>query len=67
MIDFLKEQPAQSLNRFVLLDGKGWITAAVNSALRERIELTADTRNARVIFRAAGYETSLPASCLHRC
>jgi len=60
MIDFLKAQPAQSLHRFVLLDAQDWMTPAVNSALWEQIDRTADTRDARVIFRTAGSDTPLP-------
>jgi S-adenosylmethionine-diacylglycerol 3-amino-3-carboxypropyl transferase len=60
MIDFLKAQPAQSLHRFVLLDAQDWMTSEVNAALWEQIDRTADTRDARVIFRTAGSDTPLP-------
>ena len=60
LLDFLKEQPAQSLDRFVLLDAQDWMTAEQLSALWTEIDRTADNSDARVIFRTAGTETPLP-------
>jgi S-adenosylmethionine-diacylglycerol 3-amino-3-carboxypropyl transferase len=54
MIDFLKSQPTQSLNRFVLLDAQDWMTPDMLAALWTQIDRTADSRDARVIFRTAG-------------
>jgi S-adenosylmethionine-diacylglycerol 3-amino-3-carboxypropyl transferase len=60
MIDFLKAQPAQSLNRFVLLDAQDWMTPDVLAQLWTEIDRVADSRDARVIFRTAGPDTILP-------
>ena len=60
LIDFLKEQPAQSLNRFVLLDAQDWMSPPMLTSLWEQIDRTADTRDARVIFRTAGTGSPLP-------
>ncbi len=58
--DFLKEQPAHSLNRYVLLDAQDWMNADQLTQLWREIDRTADTRDARVIFRTAGADSPLP-------
>ncbi|HUO01411.1 MAG TPA: DUF3419 family protein [Rhizomicrobium sp.] len=60
LLDFLKEQPAQSLNRFVLLDAQDWMTPVQLAELWREIDRTADSRDARVIFRTAGEASPLP-------
>jgi len=60
LIDFLRGEPAGSLNRFVLLDAQDWMTPQVNSELWAQIDRTADSRDARVIFRTAGADSPLP-------
>jgi S-adenosylmethionine-diacylglycerol 3-amino-3-carboxypropyl transferase len=60
MTDFLAEQPARSLHRYVLLDAQDWMTAEQMTALWTQIDRTADERDARVIFRTAGSESPLP-------
>jgi S-adenosylmethionine-diacylglycerol 3-amino-3-carboxypropyl transferase len=57
LLDFLKAQPAQSLDRFVLLDAQDWMSPAQLQELWREIDRTANSRDARVIFRTAG-ETS---------
>jgi S-adenosylmethionine-diacylglycerol 3-amino-3-carboxypropyl transferase len=60
MIDFLKSQPAQSLDRFVLLDAQDWMSPAQMTALWAEIDRTAHSSDARVIFRTAGESSPLP-------
>ena len=60
LTDFLKSQPPQSLHRYVLLDAQDWMTPDVLAALWNEIDRTADTRDARVIFRTAGPDSPLP-------
>jgi len=60
LLDFLKAQPAQSLDRFVLLDAQDWMTSAQLAALWREIDRTAHSRDARVIFRTAGEASPLP-------
>jgi S-adenosylmethionine-diacylglycerol 3-amino-3-carboxypropyl transferase len=60
MTDFLKDQPARSLHRFVLLDAQDWMTPDVLTALWTQIDRTADEKDARVIFRTAGPDSPLP-------
>jgi S-adenosylmethionine-diacylglycerol 3-amino-3-carboxypropyl transferase len=60
LTDFLKSQPPQSLHRYVLLDAQDWMTPDVLAALWREIDRTADTRDARVIFRTAGPDSPLP-------
>ncbi len=60
LIDFLKEQPAHSLHRFVLLDAQDWMTPDTLAQLWREIDRTADNRDARVIFRTAGEDSPLP-------
>jgi len=60
MTDFLKEQPARSLHRYVLLDAQDWMTPEQATALWTEIDRTADGSDARVIFRTAGKDSPLP-------
>lgn len=60
MTDFLAEQPARSLHRYVLLDAQDWMTPDQLSALWTQIDRTAHETDARVIFRTAGVESPLP-------
>jgi len=68
LISFLKDQPSQSLHRFVLLDAQDWMSAAVLEELWTEIDRTAASSDARVIFRTAGgdslLERKLPATLL---
>lgn len=60
LIDFLSHQPAHSLNRYVLLDAQDWMTPQQLSELWAQIDRTADTKDARVIYRTAGPDPMLP-------
>ena len=60
LIEFLKTQPPASLHRYVLLDAQDWMTPDVLAALWQEIGRTADSNDARVIFRTAGEESPLP-------
>jgi S-adenosylmethionine-diacylglycerol 3-amino-3-carboxypropyl transferase len=60
LTDFLGEQPAQSMHRYVLLDAQDWMNADQLTALWREIDRTADARDARVIFRTAGPDSPLP-------
>jgi S-adenosylmethionine-diacylglycerol 3-amino-3-carboxypropyl transferase len=60
LTDFLEAQPLQSLNRYVLLDAQDWMNKDQITALWREIDRTADTRDARVIFRTAGPDSPLP-------
>jgi S-adenosylmethionine-diacylglycerol 3-amino-3-carboxypropyl transferase len=60
MTDFLSQQQARSLHRFVLLDAQDWMTSEQMTALWTEIDRTADDEDARVIFRTAGTDTPLP-------
>ena len=60
LTDFLRGQPPQSIHRFVLLDAQDWMNPAQLAALWTEIDRTADTRDARVIFRTAGSDSPLP-------
>ena len=53
MTGFLRDQPARSLHRYVLLDAQDWMTADQITGLWTEIDRTA-TADARVIFRTAG-------------
>jgi S-adenosylmethionine-diacylglycerol 3-amino-3-carboxypropyl transferase len=59
MIRFLSNEPAQSMDRYILLDAQDWMDdTALNSLWRE---ITRTARpGARVIFRTAGEESILP-------
>lgn len=59
MIHFLRREPAQSLDRYVLLDAQDWMDDDTLNALWREITRTARP-GARVIFRTAGDETILP-------
>jgi S-adenosylmethionine-diacylglycerol 3-amino-3-carboxypropyl transferase len=60
MTDFLGDQPARSLHRYVLLDAQDWMSAEQITALWVEIDRTADEDDARVIFRTAGADSPLP-------
>src|ERR1700679_2122515 len=62
LVDYLKRQPAQSLNRYVLLDAQDWMSREQLAALWAQIDRTADSRDAKVIFRTAGAESPLEES-----
>ncbi|HWC62020.1 MAG TPA: DUF3419 family protein [Rhizomicrobium sp.] len=59
LVDYLKRQPAQSLHRYVLLDAQDWMSASQLAELWAEIDRTADSRDARVIFRTAGPDSPL--------
>ncbi|CAA2138030.1 DUF3419 family protein [Hyphomicrobium sp. ghe19] len=59
MIRFLSNEPAESLDRYVLLDAQDWMDDAALNALWQEITRTARP-GARVIFRTAGEESILP-------
>jgi S-adenosylmethionine-diacylglycerol 3-amino-3-carboxypropyl transferase len=58
-IEFLKRQPAESLDRFVLLDAQDWMSNEDLGSLWGEITRTARP-GARVIFRTASEATPLP-------
>ena len=60
LTDFLVQQPAHSMHRYVLLDAQDWMNPDQLEALWREIDRTADTRDARVIFRTAGADSPLP-------
>ena len=60
LTDFLAKQPAHAMHRYVLLDAQDWMNSEQISALWREIDRTADTRDARVIFRTAGADSPLP-------
>jgi len=60
LTDFLKDQPPQSLHRYVLLDAQDWMNKEQITALWKEIDRTAHARDARVIFRTAGADSPLP-------
>jgi S-adenosylmethionine-diacylglycerol 3-amino-3-carboxypropyl transferase len=57
--DFLRNEPAGSHDRYVLLDAQDWMSAAMLNDLWREITRTA-MPGARVIFRTAGIDTMLP-------
>src|SRR5690606_14280714 len=57
--DYLREAPAGSFDRFVLLDAQDWMTDAQLNDLWSQITRTA-RKGARVIFRTAAAPTLLP-------
>jgi S-adenosylmethionine-diacylglycerol 3-amino-3-carboxypropyl transferase len=59
MIRFLSSEPAESLDRYVLLDAQDWMDDSALNALWREITRTARP-GARVIFRTAGEESILP-------
>ncbi|HVZ27039.1 MAG TPA: DUF3419 family protein [Rhizomicrobium sp.] len=60
LVDYLKQQPAQSLHRYVLLDAQDWMSRDQLAELWAQIDRTADSRDAKVIFRTAGPDSPLP-------
>jgi S-adenosylmethionine-diacylglycerol 3-amino-3-carboxypropyl transferase len=60
LTDFLAHQDAHSIHRFVLLDSQDWMNPVQISSLWAEIDRTADTADARVIFRTAGADSPLP-------
>lgn len=59
LIRFLSNEPAQSLDRYVLLDAQDWMDDAALNALWHEITRTARP-GARVIFRTAAEPSVLP-------
>ena len=57
--EYLSERPAQSLDRYVLLDAQDWMTTDKMNALWREITRTAKP-GARVIFRTAAADSPLP-------
>jgi S-adenosylmethionine-diacylglycerol 3-amino-3-carboxypropyl transferase len=57
--DFLRGKPAESIDRFILLDAQDWMTDTQLNDLWSQISRTA-ARNARVIFRTAAEPSVLP-------
>jgi S-adenosylmethionine-diacylglycerol 3-amino-3-carboxypropyl transferase len=64
LTDFLASQPAHSMHRYVLLDAQDWMNSEQITALWRELDRTADTRDARVIFRTAGPDSPLPRKLL---
>jgi S-adenosylmethionine-diacylglycerol 3-amino-3-carboxypropyl transferase len=60
LTDFLASQPPHSMHRYVLLDAQDWMNSEQITALWRELDRTADTRDARVIFRTAGPDSPLP-------
>lgn len=60
LTDFLRQQDARSMHRYVLLDAQDWMNSDQLAALWSEIDRTADTSDARVIFRTAGADSPLP-------
>ncbi len=58
-IEFLMRQPADSLDRYVLLDAQDWMSNADLGLLWREITRTARP-GGRVIFRTAAHDTPLP-------
>jgi len=63
LITFLEQQPAESLDRYILLDAQDWMDDDTLNALWREITRTSRT-GARVIFRTAGRDTILPGRVL---
>ena len=53
-------QPHSRCTAYVLLDAQDWMNSEQLTALWREIDRTADTRDARVIFRTAGPDSPLP-------
>ncbi len=60
LTDFLSRRDAHSLHRYVLLDAQDWMNPVQLASLWAEIDRTADTADARVIFRTAGADSPLP-------
>lgn len=58
-VEYLREMPDASLDRYVLLDAQDWMTDEILTNLWAEITRTAKPE-ARVLFRTAGIETILP-------
>ena len=58
-VEYLREMPDASLDRYVLLDAQDWMTDEILTNLWAEITRTAK-HEARVLFRTAGIETILP-------
>ncbi len=58
-VEYLRDMPDASLDRYVLLDAQDWMTDEILTNLWAEITRTAKP-NARVLFRTAGIETILP-------
>lgn len=61
MTEFLKSEPAQSCDAYVLLDAQDWMGPPALNALWQEISRTAKF-GARVIFRTAAADSPLPAA-----
>ncbi|OGT89164.1 MAG: S-adenosylmethionine--diacylglycerol 3-amino-3-carboxypropyl transferase [Gammaproteobacteria bacterium RIFOXYA12_FULL_61_12] len=61
MIDFLREQPAHSYDRFVFLDAQDWMSDEVLCQLWREVERTGKP-GTRVIFRTAAAESPLDSA-----
>lgn len=59
-IEYLRDMPDASLDRYVLLDAQDWMTDEILTNLWAEITRTAKP-DARVLFRTAGVETILPS------
>ena len=59
LTEYLNERPAQSLDRYVLLDAQDWMTSDKMNALWREITRTARP-GSRVIFRTAAADSPLP-------
>ena len=58
IIEYLKEQPANSLDRFVLLDAQDWMSDEVLESLWQEVSRVGKT-GSRIIFRTAASESPL--------
>jgi S-adenosylmethionine-diacylglycerol 3-amino-3-carboxypropyl transferase len=54
LLDFLADQPKNSIHRYALMDVQDWMNAEQIGKLWDQIDRTADLHDARVIFRTAG-------------
>jgi S-adenosylmethionine-diacylglycerol 3-amino-3-carboxypropyl transferase len=59
LVDYLQAQPPHTLHRYVLLDAQDWMNANQLCDLWREIDRTADSRDARIIFRTAGNDSPL--------
>src|SRR5262249_45672750 len=59
LTEYLAQQPAASLDRYVLLDAQDWMSAQDLTSLWQQITRT-PRLGARVIFRTAAEESVLP-------
>ncbi len=63
--EVLAREPSASLDAYVLLDAQDWMTESQRSALWRQITRTAKP-GARVLFRTAGIDASVPAGAVDR-